>query len=110
MKIICTPLTVEAMRLLDIDECPDSSLESLSLSQEEYEKLLESGALEAINNSLGKIIDNYEDETISTAEELDKTLALLEEHLTPENASVIQKLIHLNALAIKNRTGLFFFF
>lgn len=110
MKIICTPLTLEAMSLLDIDECPDSLLESLSLNQEDYEKLLESGALEAINTAFGKMIDDYEDEAINTTEELNKTLAILEDHLTPSNASIINKLIHLTTLAIKNRTGLFFFF
>ena len=110
MKIICTPLTSEAMALLDIDDCPDSLLESISLSYEEYEKLLGSGALEAINKTLGKIIDDYEDEAIYTTDELSKTLAILKDHLTPENSSIIKKLIYLNTLAIKNRTGLFFFF
>lgn len=110
MKVICTPLTSNATNLLDLDACPDSLLESISLNQEEYEKLVTSGALAAINSSLGKIIDDYEDEVINTIEALNKTLTILENHLTSENASVMKKLIYLNTLAIKNGTGLFFFF
>lgn len=110
MKIICTPLTSEAMSLLDTDDCPDALLQSISLSQNEYEKLLESGALIAINSKLGKIIDNYEDEVINTIEDLKKALTILEDHRTSRNSSIMKKLIHLNTLAIKNGTGLFFFF
>lgn len=110
MKTICTPITLEAMSLLDTNDCPDYLLESVTLPHEEYEQLLESGALEAINNTLGKMIDNYEDEAIYNIEELSKSLAILENHLTPGNSSIMRKLIKLNNLAITNRTGLFFYF
>ncbi|MBC3304158.1 hypothetical protein H0Z09_23770 [Pseudomonas sp. SWRI18] len=110
MKIICTPLTLEAMNLLDINDCPDSLLESVTLTDEEYEQLLESGALEAINNTLEKMIDDYEDEAIDNIDELNKSLAILKDHLTPGNSLTMKKLINLNTLAIKNRTGLFFYF
>jgi len=110
MKIICTPLTLEAMRLLDVDDCPESLLESVILTPEEYTQLLQSGALEAINTALGKIIDDYEDEAIYNLAELAKTVDILNNHLTPENSSTMRKIIDLNTLAIKNRTGLFFFF
>ena len=110
MKMICTPLTPEAMRLLDINDCPDSLLESVHLTEEEYKKLLSSGAVDVINKILGKIIDDYEDEIINTNEDLTKALAIFEDHLTPENSSVMKKLIHLNTVAINSHTGLFFFF
>ncbi len=110
MKIICTPLTLEAVKLLDVDDCPDSLLESISLFDEEYEQLLKPGALGATNETRGKLIDEYEDEVIKTTEDFVKTLEILQEHLTSENSSVIRKLIYSNTLAIKNRTGLYFFF
>ncbi|BDB19400.1 hypothetical protein cym2001_27650 [Pseudomonas sp. CYM-20-01] len=110
MKVICTPLTLEAMSLLDVDECPEYLLESVILTREEYGQLIESGVLEAINTTLGKIIDDYEDEAIYNVEELTKTLEILNNHLTHENSSTMSKIIALNTLAIKNRTGLFFFF
>lgn len=98
------------MRLLDVDDCPESLLESVTLNPEEYKKLLQSGALEAINTTLGKIIDDYEDEAIYNLADLTKTVEILNNHLTPENSSTMRKIIDLNTLAIKNRTGLFFFF
>ena len=110
MKIICTPLTLEAVELMDVDDCPDSLLKSISLCNKEYEQLLKSGALEAINETLGKLIDEYEDESIKTTEDLEKTLKILENHRSTENSSVIRKLIYLNTLAIRNCTGLYFFF
>lgn len=98
------------MSLLDVDECPESLLESVTLTPEEYTQLLQSGALETINTMLGKIIDDYEDEAIYNLEELAKTVDILNNYLTPENSSTMRKIIDLNTLAIKNRTGLFFFF
>lgn len=78
MKIICVPLTPEAMLLLDTDTCPDSLLEIINLTSGEYEKLLESEAIGTINISPGKIIDEYEDEKIDTLEDLKKTLHTLQ--------------------------------
>ena len=110
MKTICVPLTIEAMRLLDINDCPDHLLESTSLTEEEHEQLLEARALEKINNTIGKIIDEYEDESITTPKELKETLQILKTHLNTKNSKILNKIIHLNALAINRNTGLFFFF
>lgn len=110
MKIICVPLTLNAMRLLDINDCPDSLLEIIHLTDEEYKKLLISGAAKTTNKTLGKMIDNYEDESINTNEDLSKALAIFKDHLTSKNSSVMKKLIHLNTIIIKSQTGLFFFF
>ncbi|WP_234452657.1 MULTISPECIES: hypothetical protein [unclassified Pseudomonas] len=98
------------MRLLDINDCPDHLLESTSLTEEEYQQLLESRALEKINNTTGKIIDEYEDEAITTPQELKESLQILKTHLKPKNSKTLNKIIRLNALAINRNTGLFFFF
>ncbi|WP_237266713.1 hypothetical protein [Pseudomonas sp. ADAK22] len=98
------------MKLLDTNDCPDALLETASLTEEEYQQFLKSGALESINYAIGKIIDEYEDETITIPEELKKTLQILKAHLKPENSKTLNKLIQLNALAINKGTGLFFFF
>jgi hypothetical protein len=110
MKIICIPLTSKAMHLLDTDSCPDSLLETINLTSEEYDRLLKSGAIDTINASPGKIIDEYEDEKIDTPEDLKKTLSILEARKTAANSDIINKIISLNTLAIHNHTGLFFFF
>jgi hypothetical protein len=110
MKLICVPLTLNAMSLLDLDNCPESLLESVTLTNEEHQTLLRSGALNAINSTIGTMIDDYEDENIKSIEDLRKAIKVLEDHLTLENSKTIKKLIHLSTIAIKKQTGLFFFF
>jgi hypothetical protein len=97
------------MKLLDIDECPEFLLESISLTETEYELIQKSGALENINVILGKIIDDYEDEAIIEKEELIRTLKILDPHTNADNVDIMEKLTTLNMLAINKNTGLFFF-
>lgn len=110
MKLVCVPLTTQALSLLDLDACPESELEHLHLNEEEYEQLKSSGAIEAINLKLKKVIDDYEDENIQGAENLRKTLEILNSTKNPENSKLLNKLIKLNEAAIRNNTGIFFFF
>lgn len=110
MKLICTPLTLEAMDLLDSGSCPESLLESISLTDKEYQQLWSSGALENINIALEKIIDDYEDESIIVNSDLEKSLKILEHSVIPENPELAEKIIHLSRLALEKRTGLYFFF
>ena len=110
MKIICVPLTSKAIHLLDTNSCPDSLLETVNLTPEEYDKLLKTGAIDTINALLGKMIDDYEDEKIDTPEDLKKTLNILQKVKTATNSTTIDKIINLNNLAINSHTGLFFFF
>ena len=56
------------------------------------------------------MIDDYEDESINTNEDLKKSLHILENHSIPENQELTRKIIKLNKLAIDNNTGLYFFF
>lgn len=105
MKLACVSLS-----LLDLDARPESELEHLHLNEEEYEQLKTSGAIEAINLKLKKIIDDYEDENIQGTENLRKTLKILNPTKTPENSELLNKLIKLNEAAIKDNTGIFFFF
>lgn len=110
MKLICTPLTLEAMNLLDTNTCPESMLESVSLTAGEYQQLWDSGVLETINSALGKMIDDYEDESIRFESDLKKSLKLFESNAIPKNPELAKKIIHLNRIAVEKNTGLFFFF
>ncbi len=109
-SIICAPLTSEAMKLMNTDDCPDLLLETLFLSEKDHCELLGSGVLETINKATGKLVDDYEDESIDTPEDLHTCLAILKDCLKNKNSPTVQKLIHLNSIAINNHTGLFFFF
>ncbi|MCS3417178.1 hypothetical protein M2399_002552 [Pseudomonas sp. BIGb0450] len=110
MKLITVPLTQEALKLLDLDVCPESKLEQLHLSEAEHQQLTKSGIIVDINSKLGKIIDDYEDESIQGANDLTNTLAILMSAAIPENPELLKKLIKLTNTALKNNTGIFFFF
>ncbi|MGR3965425.1 hypothetical protein FW800_13345 [Pseudomonas sp. 910_23] len=110
MKLICTPLTGEAMFLLDLNACPNDQMERVVLTSIEHQQLLKSGIYEEINDSLKKIIDDYEDEHINTSEELNEMLRILKKKSLPENPELLEKIIHLTQLAIDRKTGVFFYF
>lgn len=110
MKLICAPLTGEAMSLLDLNACPDDQMVRLPLTPIEHQQLLKSGIFDAINDSLRKIIDDYEDEHVDKTEELIETLRILENNSPPENLELLEKPIHLTKLAIDRKTGVFFYF
>jgi hypothetical protein len=110
MKLISTPLTVEAMHRLDLDENLPGDIEELELTNENYSLLSNCGIFDKINSALGKMIDEYEDESIQGLVELNASLEILNEIFHKTQLEIIRKIIHLNQLAIKNNTGLFFYF
>lgn len=109
MKTISVPLSSEAMKRLDLDECLLGDLEELQLPEEQYAKLLQSGVLEKINSSLGKLIDEYEDESIQGNTDLTKSLNIFTSVYEHTKLEVLGKIITLNKLALKSKTGLFFY-
>ncbi len=110
MKLICAPLTGEAMSLLDLNACPDDQMVRLPLTPIEHQQLLKSGIFDAINDSLRKIIDDYEDEHVDKTEELIEMLRILENNSPLENPELLEKPIHLTKLAIDRKTGVFSIF
>ncbi|MDF3202095.1 hypothetical protein P3C29_25720 [Pseudomonas sp. 1912-s] len=110
MKLISVPLSQEALELLDVDACPKNKLEQLYMSETEYRQLTSSGIIDNINLKLGKIIDDYEDEKIQGTNEIENTLSILKSSTIPENPELLIKLIKLTNTALKNNTGIFFFF
>lgn len=110
MKIISVPLSSEAMKRLDLDECLPGDLEELQLSEEHYIQLSQSGLIETINSSLGKMIDEYEDESIQGTAELSTLLNILYKASEHIELDPLEKIIQLNKLALQHNTGLFFYF
>jgi hypothetical protein len=98
------------MERLDLDECLLGDLEELQLPEEHYAKLLQSGVIEKINSSLGKLIDENEDESIQGNIELTKSLNILTNAYEHTEFEILEKIITLNKLALKSKTGLFFYF
>ncbi|MBJ2209756.1 hypothetical protein [Pseudomonas carnis] len=110
MKLISTPLTVEAMHRLDIDESLPGDVEELYLANEDYSLLSNCGVFDTINLALGKMIDEYEDENIQGFADLNTSLNILGATFHNTQLEVVREIMRLNQLAIKNNTGLFFYF
>ncbi|WP_367375745.1 hypothetical protein [Pseudomonas lini] len=108
--MISVPLSSEAMKRLDLDECLSGDLEELQLSEEHYIQLSKSGTIEKINSSLGKVIDEFEDESIQGQVELSALLKILNEAPEHIELDIMEKIIHLNKPTLQNDTGLFFYF
>lgn len=110
MKLISIPLTVEAMHRLDLDESLPGDAEELELTNEDYSLLSNCGVFDTINSALGKMIDEYEDENIQGLADLNASLDILNETFHNTQLQAIREIIRLNQLAIKNNTGMFFYF
>lgn len=110
MKTISVPLSEDAMHRLDLNECLPSDLEELFLSEEEFSELSKTGVIEEINKTLSKLIDVYEDDKIQGRAELESTLKIFQQYLITTNSDTLRKLTHLNEIAMKYNTGMFFYF
>lgn len=80
-------------------------------TEESFENLWEKGLFERINNSLGTMIDDYEEEIIEN-DKLDILIETVEEFINSQKtkiieANVISELIRLCNVALKNRVPIF---
>jgi len=111
MKTIVVPTTIEAMEKLDFDACTPDDLVELRLSENEYNELWQSGVLDTLNQQLGLLIDDYEDESIIEEDKLLEAKNIVKNSvLKTKNVQVISKLLNQIELALRNNTGVFFYF
>ena len=109
MKLVLVPLTTEALRRLDLDESLPGDIVELELSDEDYALISKSGVLDKINSSLGKMLDEYEDESIQGRSSLSASLIIFNEAYNTTGYDAISRIINLNEIAIENDTGMFFY-
>lgn len=110
MKTISVPLSLDALNRLDVNECLSGDLEEIDLSDVEFEELFSLGVIGEINNNLGKLIDDYEDDNVQGLQDLKVMLRLLEIELSKNELPVLRKIIALTNTAIANGAGVFFYF
>lgn len=108
MKVICVPVSVDAMKRLDYDLSIDGDLIEVNLTNELYDDIWKSGFFDEVNLSINKNIDDYEDEFIDKKDELELLLIIISRYLD-KNIFFIE-LYELVKVAIKSSTGVFFFF
>lgn len=111
MKCIAVPVTPDAMKRLDYDQCQKGDLVEVIVEEHDYNALWDSGIIERLNNKLDKNIDDYEDENITDLDELRQCRVIISERMNEVPSSrILEKLYSQVNLAIHYKTGVFFFF
>jgi hypothetical protein len=111
MRIMSVPISSEAMKRLDLDENLKEDLVELNLCHEEYENLKKIGYFSELNNQLGIMIDDYEDEKI-IYESLVLALDITNDFSIKysDNEKLWRKIKKLISIALEKRTAVFLFF
>jgi hypothetical protein len=111
MKCISVPMTAEAMRKIDFDECNKDDVIEVILNDDEYDALWKSGVIKAINEHFDLIIDDYEDEKLIGVDNLVLLKRTVEEFwLGDQKNTALNKLMSQINNAITFNTGIFFYF
>lgn len=111
MKVICAPVSVQAMDRLNFNRNIEGDLIEMYLNDSEYIRLNELGYFSLINKCLNKMIDDFEDEQIYH-EDLIEFLKLTFKFLEANKgiSHILKKIIDLANLALEKNTAVFFFF
>ncbi|MFH8133254.1 hypothetical protein ABU178_03535 [Pantoea osteomyelitidis] len=109
MKLITVPVSHEAMKRLDFDECMSDDLLELKLDEADFESLWDSGVFKKINEFVGVNIDVYEDEVLTGLSDLAKAKEAVE-NFSGNCEEPVKKLSFMLDKAIEFKTGVFFFF
>jgi len=110
MKSICVPTSVDAMARLDTESCVEGDLVEISLEQSDFDALQQSGLIRELNASLGLMIDEFEDESITDAN-LDIAIRIYDKHASKLNLSEdkVNEIQAAFALAQTKKTAVFFY-
>jgi len=111
-KYISTPISQDAMRRLDYDECIEGDLIELILDPKEYKELWNTQIFKKINNTISTQIDDYEDCSIINPIKLEIIKNIVEEQIKMSNQGqfLLEKFLYVIKQAITYKTGIFFFF
>lgn len=112
MKILCVPLSVDAMKRLEFDACLQDDLVELKLDQGEFDALWKSGFFAELNSKLDIMIDVYEDERIPY-DKIDVGLEVWGRFVNDnhyQEVTAFKMIGDLMELAKNKRTGVYFYF
>lgn len=111
-RYIVTPKDKRAEELLDFNEARDQDLIQLVLSESQFYQLDACGVFSDLNNILGCLIDDFEDEAITSKQQLEKGLKYLKNlRLKDDHIQVLmEEIICLFEEAVKRQTGVYFYF
>lgn len=111
-RYIVTPKDKRAEELLDFNEARDQDLIQLVLSESQFYQLDACGVFSDLNNMLGCLIDDFEDETITSKQQLEKGLKYLKNLRLKDDhiQGLMEEIICLFEEAVKRQTGVYFYF
>ncbi|QTM00436.1 hypothetical protein [Mannheimia sp. ZY171111] len=108
MKLICSPISKSAMDRLNYGAETKHDLLEVVVDIELYDKMWRLGFFNEVNKTLNKHIDDYEDENITSFLDLIRLKSINAKY--KEYDGIFFELEKLIFNAIKNNTGVFFFF
>lgn len=110
MKNICVPVDAPAASRLNSGEERDGDLTELNLNTRDFGLLFSSGWARAVNDRLGILIDDYEDERIEDREKLLDLITLSEVFAENTGEKIFRKLAELAGVAVSRKTSIHFYF
>lgn len=97
------------MKLLDYDLCPPELLDEINIPAADFQALFDLNLFLDLNQSLGTLIDDFEDDGIVGRKKLIKGRAICQNYVEAHpDMSILPKLRDLFDLAISQNTGVFF--
>ena len=109
MKFISVPISQEAMQRLDFDESIEGDLVEVTITDEQFQTLINTGVISQLNQFIGISIDEFEDEKIVNIGDLTMAKNILEQ-LSPSDYANAEVLVSQVDKAIEHETGVFFYF
>lgn len=110
MKQACVPVDKQAASRLNIGEEQDGDLIELSLNARDFNLLFSSGWVRAVNDQLGVLIDDFEDEHIEGQEKLLDLVTISEIFSENTGETVFRKLAELAVQAVNRKTSFHLYF
>lgn len=108
---ISVPKDKVAQEALEFNRATDEQLLEMKLNEEKFRLLDKADIFYLINDECNTVIDEYEEDSITELELLDKCIKLLDNFKADgELKELIDKLIELVKEARSRKTGIFFYF
>ena len=111
MRYITVPVSKDAQKRLDYDECSKWDTIDIYVNEADTNELFQIGLADEINNKLDLLIDEFESEEIVGQKELKIVQNILRYYLEKYPNSYIVKVVDIQLInALRYNTGVYFFF
>ena len=109
MKCISVPTSQDAMQRLDLDVSLEGDLIEVTISDEQFQSLIDTGVISRLNQFIEINIDEFEDEKIVGIRDLRLAKSILGQ-VSPSDCTSAEVLVSQINKAIEYNTGVFFYF